>query len=326
MRYILTTEFTPIVEVECIAQNISAEAVIELAEHPEADSGVKLWPGKSLAIRAETYARCIGTRSGTCVLATAPLPGTGEASDNDIAKLFTAGSVEFVPDLFVKMSRLKYYKTLQDALNRQIFVAQVAGKDLSTNDFTDAYKAQLDGITNIILNVVENAGYAKKIDLTKAVNYRGSVILFSDLPTNAAVGDLYNIQQADTAHGIRAGDNVIWNGVTWDVMAGESSQEWTEEDIRAIFEGMSSIGGGGGTGGNTGTETSDTEEWADDSDIDSLFNGGYGSDEPDDGFASDSDIDSLFNGVSADDIISSGSSSGSSSEWADDGDIDDLFS
>ena len=299
MRYILTTEFTPIVEVECVAQNISAEAVIELAEFPEADSGVKLWPGKSLAIRAETYARCIGTGSGTCVLATAPLPGTGEASDNDIAKLFTAGSVEFVPDLFVKMSRLKYYKTLQDALNRQIFVAQVAGKDLSTNDFTDAYKAQLDGITNIILNTVETAGYAKKSDLTKAVNYRGSVILFSDLPTNAAEGDLYNIQQADATHGIRAGGNVIWNGASWDVLAGESSQEWTEEDIRAIFEGMSSIGGG-----NTGTGTGDTEEWAD-----------------------DSDIDSLFNGVSADDIISGGnSSSGSSSEWADDGDIDDLFS
>ena len=313
---------------ECVAQNISAEAVIELAEFPEADSGVKLWPGKSLAIRAETYARCIGTGSGTCVLATAPLPGTGEASDNDIAKLFTAGSVEFVPDLFVKMSRLKYYKTLQDALNRQIFVAQVAGKDLSTNDFTDAYKAQLDGITNIILNTVEAAGYAKKSDLTRAVNYRGSVILFSDLPNDAAVGDLYNIQQADTAHGIRAGDNVIWNGVTWDVLAGESAQEWTEEDIRAIFEGMSSIGGGGGTGGNTGTETGDTDEWATDNDIDKLFGGGSDDDETEDGFASNSDIDSLFNGVGSDDIISGGSSTGDTgnSEWAGDGDIDDLFS
>jgi len=323
MRYFLTEEFTPIVEVECVAQNISSEAVIELAEHPGRDSGVKLWPGKSLAIRAETYARRIGTGYGTCVLATVPLPGTGEATDNDIAKLFTAGSVEFVPDLFVKMSKLKYYKQLQDELNRQIFVAQVPGKNLSTNDFTDAYKAQLDDIASIILNVVENAGYAKRSEITQAVKYRGTVVLYADLPQNAVIGDMYNVQEADEAHNVKAGDNVIWNGASWDVMAGESSQEWTEEDIRAIFEGMSSIGGGN-TGGNTGG--GDTDEWATDEDIDALFGGGMssdggnteGSDTTSGGYATDSDIDALFGGgVSAD--------SGNDSDYATDGDIDKLF-
>jgi len=52
--------------------------------------------------------------------------------------------------------------------------------------------------------------------------YKGSVSAYSDLPaTGQEVGDVYNIATADAQHGIKAGDNVAWNGSTWDTLAGE---------------------------------------------------------------------------------------------------------
>lgn len=52
--------------------------------------------------------------------------------------------------------------------------------------------------------------------------YKGSVNAYSDLPTeDQQVGDVYNVVNADEEHGIKAGDNVAWNGEKWDVLAGE---------------------------------------------------------------------------------------------------------
>lgn len=44
---------------------------------------------------------------------------------------------------------------------------------------------------------------------------------YADLPVNGnAVGDVYNVVTADASHGIKAGDNVVWNGNTWDNLSG----------------------------------------------------------------------------------------------------------
>lgn len=76
---------------------------------------------------------------------------------------------------------------------------------------------------------------ANPVDPTDAVNlqtleskistvykYKGSVDNYSDLPTeNNQVGDVYNIVNADPTHDIQAGDNVAWNGTTWDKLGGD---------------------------------------------------------------------------------------------------------
>ena len=63
--------------------------------------------------------------------------------------------------------------------------------------------------------------YAKKSDLTTVYKYRGSVDTYADLPVNGqTVGDVYNVVAADTANGINAGDNVAWNGNSWDNLSG----------------------------------------------------------------------------------------------------------
>lgn len=63
--------------------------------------------------------------------------------------------------------------------------------------------------------------YAKKSDITTVYKYRGSVNTYAELPVNGkAVGDVYNVVAADASHGIKAGDNVVWNGNAWDNLSG----------------------------------------------------------------------------------------------------------
>lgn len=52
------------------------------------------------------------------------------------------------------------------------------------------------------------------------VHYKKNVATYSELPTDAQEGDMYNVIAADEEHGINAGDNVIWNGVDWDKYSG----------------------------------------------------------------------------------------------------------
>lgn len=57
--------------------------------------------------------------------------------------------------------------------------------------------------------------------ITGAMKYAGSVNSYADLPTaNRNTGDVYNIKTADISHGIKAGENVAWNGTDWDPLGG----------------------------------------------------------------------------------------------------------
>lgn len=56
--------------------------------------------------------------------------------------------------------------------------------------------------------------------LSSVLNYKGSVDNYSDLPVDAVKGDVYNVKNADTVHGVKAGDNVAYDGTSWDVLAG----------------------------------------------------------------------------------------------------------
>lgn len=56
--------------------------------------------------------------------------------------------------------------------------------------------------------------------LSSVLNYKGSVDNYSDLPADAVKGDVYNVKNADTVHGVKAGDNVAYDGEAWDVLAG----------------------------------------------------------------------------------------------------------
>ncbi len=73
--------------------------------------------------------------------------------------------------------------------------------------------------------------------VSSALHYKGTKENYSDLPQSGnKVGDVWNITNASTANGINAGDNVAWNGSSWDVLAGtvDLSAYMLTSDVAAI--------------------------------------------------------------------------------------------
>lgn len=74
---------------------------------------------------------------------------------------------------------------------------------------------------NMFAKKTDLSAYALKSEISSALRYKGTVSTYSDLPSSdQSVGDLWNVETADATHGIKAGDNVVWNGTAWDVQGG----------------------------------------------------------------------------------------------------------
>ena len=100
-----------------------------------------------------------------------------------------------------------------------------------------ATKADIDGTTTALterINTVANnlatheadvnnphKVTAEQLGLTTVYQYKGSVATYAGLPTTGQkVGDVWNVETADPDHGIKAGDNVAWDGAQWDILGG----------------------------------------------------------------------------------------------------------
>jgi len=105
-------------------------------------------------------------------------------------------------------------------------------------------------IPTTVAGLSDASNYMLKSDYTTAVRYKGTKATYSALPASGnEIGDLWNVEASDSTHGVRAGDNVVWNGTTWDVQAGtvdltgyvESSDFSivTNAQINALFSGSS---------------------------------------------------------------------------------------
>ena len=116
--------------------------------------------------------------------------------------------------------------------------------------------------------------------VTSVYRYKGTVSTYADLPSSGQeVGDVWNIETADSSHGIKAGDNVAWNGTTWDVLAGEI--DLTAYPTKSELSTVATTGSYNdltnkpdlttkldapavaGTVGQVLTKTADGQEWAD---------------------------------------------------------------
>lgn len=72
--------------------------------------------------------------------------------------------------------------------------------------------------------------------VTMIYEYMGSVATYADLPTSGMnAGDVYMVQTADSAHGIAAGDDVLWNGSEWELLNAVISSD----DIDTIIDSIS---------------------------------------------------------------------------------------
>ena len=100
-----------------------------------------------------------------------------------------------------------------------------------------ATKADIDGTTTTLTKRIDTVANnlathkadfnnphkvtAEQLGLTTVYQYKGSVATYADLPTTGQkVGDVWNVETADPDHGIKAGDNVAWDGAQWDTLGG----------------------------------------------------------------------------------------------------------
>ena len=92
--------------------------------------------------------------------------------------------------------------------------------DLATKTELNS-KADASALNNYVTTATANTTYAKKTDITNIYKFKGTKTNYADLPTTGVVtGDVWNITNADATHGIKAGDNVAWNGTAWDNLSG----------------------------------------------------------------------------------------------------------
>ena len=100
-----------------------------------------------------------------------------------------------------------------------------------------ATKADIDGTTTTLTKRIDTVANnlatheadfdnphkvtAEQLGLTTVYQYKGSVATYANLPTTGQkVGDVWNVETADPNHGIKAGDNVAWDGTRWDILGG----------------------------------------------------------------------------------------------------------
>lgn len=100
-----------------------------------------------------------------------------------------------------------------------------------------ATKADIDGTTTALTERIDTVANnlatheadfnnphkvtAKQLGLTTVYQYKGSVATYADLPTTGQkVGYVWNVETANPDHGIKAGDNVAWDGAQWDILGG----------------------------------------------------------------------------------------------------------
>lgn len=157
---------------------------------------------------------------------------------------------------FLDENGLLYLKTILDGMFNGK-VDKVEGKGLSTNDLTNellekinnagdsSFSGNYNDLTNKptkLSQFTNDTGFQTESQVNTLINskvtsvmrYKGSVTNYTDLPTNAEVGDTYNITNASTNN--KAGDNAVWNGTTWDVLSGtiDLSNYWSKTELRAI--------------------------------------------------------------------------------------------
>lgn len=105
-----------------------------------------------------------------------------------------------------------------------------------------AWNAKLDKQTTLAGYGITDAYTKTQVDglVSGALHYKGSKNNYSDLPSyDNVTGDVWNIANADATHGVKAGDNVAWNGESWDVLSGtvDLSSYMLTSDMVAVTNG-----------------------------------------------------------------------------------------
>ena len=211
----IKTELKPIIEAKQYADN--AEASATQARESEVNAETSLSQANTSALQASASA-------------------TDAASSASKAKQSETNAANS------ESNALQYKNAANDSKN--------AAATSATNAKTSETHAATSE-TNAKQALVESQKIQKEVEsalkkVTGFAKYAGSVDNYSDLPVSGNnVGDVWNIVNADAAHQIKAGDNVIWNGKAWDNLSGfvDLSNYPTNADVAKAVVGTTYSGG-----------------------------------------------------------------------------------
>lgn len=100
------------------------------------------------------------------------------------------------------------------------YSAKYWAQQVSTGQVQANWNESDSGSKSFIQNKPDLSVYALKSDISSIYKPKGSVDTYDQLPSDAVIGDVYNIATEDKSHGIKAGDNVVWQGEYWDNLSG----------------------------------------------------------------------------------------------------------
>lgn len=121
-----------------------------------------------------------------------------------------------------------------DITELQGSLGSAEGDITAVTNALDAHKADYDNPHKVT---------AAQLGLATVYKYLGSVETYADLPTSGQqVGDVYNVKQADPDHGIKAGDNVAWDGAQWDILGGNQDLSgYAQLNLANTFTGLNTF-------------------------------------------------------------------------------------
>lgn len=105
---------------------------------------------------------------------------------------------------FANQSQMSAESSALSANNAQIVVNEVANNIIKLNEILTNHRDDTGNPHGVT---------AEQLGLSTVYIFKGSVTTYADLPaTGQKIGDVYNIENADSIHSIAAGDNVAWGG------------------------------------------------------------------------------------------------------------------
>lgn len=175
--------------------------------------------------------------------------GKNFADPYDESKSYAVGDLTTYSGILYKVigtisSGTDFYTAMTGNLVQQIDIFEVIdGKGYQTSSQVEtAITSKGYQTSSQVESAITSKGYQTANDVETAITnkissvmtYKGTVANYSDLPTNAKVGDTYNITNKSNHN--KAGDNAAWNGTSWDILAGtiDLSGYYTKAEMEAL--------------------------------------------------------------------------------------------
>lgn len=166
------------------------------------------------------------------------LTSIASKGEEQVASVNSAGQAQ-LSTINASVQKAKDWAEKTDApVEGSSYSAKYWAQQASSGQVQADYAQTDSGAKDYIKNKPDLSIYALKTEISTIYRYKGTVATYDQLPVaSQVIGDAYNVASDDKSHGIKAGDNVVWNGTYWDNLSGyvDLSPYLTSEAASGIY-------------------------------------------------------------------------------------------